>query len=104
MIVFIVPSKETCYINFRIKLPSPPPPPLPSPAPSDFQLLTPEVVLLSNSRPIQAEVRITLPQKQLEDNDDLNVESLILVLNDELELAPADVFFRMSIVNILDTG
>ena len=82
---------------FRPSLPSPPP------APSDYQVLTSDIALLQSESP-EAEVRITLPQEPLEGNDDLGVESFTLLLSDELELAPANVFFRLSIVNIEDAG
>ena len=64
--------------------------------------MTREIALLSESP--RAEVRVTLPQEPPDENDDMSVESFILLLNDELGLAPANVFFRQSIVNIEDTG
>ena len=74
----------------------------PSPALSDFQVVTREIALLSESP--RAEVRVTLPQEPLDENNDISVETFILLLNDELGLAPANVFFRQSVVNIEDTG
>ena len=64
--------------------------------------MTREIALLSESP--QAEVRVTLPQEPLDDNDDTGVETFILLLNDELGLAPANVFLGQSVVNIEDTG
>ena len=64
--------------------------------------MTPEIALLSESP--QAEVRVSLPQEPLDDNDDTGVETFILLLNDELGLAPANVFLGQSVVNIEDTG
>ena len=66
-------------------------------------MLTSDIALLQSESP-EAEVRITLPQEPLEENDDLGVESFTLLLSDELELAPANVFFRMAVVNIEDAG
>ena len=64
--------------------------------------MTREIALLSESP--QAEVRVSLPQEPLDDNDDTGVETFILLLNDELGLAPANVFLGQSVVNIEDTG
>ena len=63
--------------------------------------MTPEIALLSESP--QAEVRVTLPREPLDENDDMAVETFILLVSDELGLAPANVFFRQSVVNIEDT-
>ena len=62
-------------------------------------MVTREIALLSES-----EVRVTLPQEPPDENDDTSVETFILLLNDELGLAPANVFLGQSVVNIEDTG
>ena len=65
-------------------------------------MLTSEFTLLSESP--EAEIRITLPQEALGESDDLSVESFGLLLNDELQLGPHNVFFRLSVINIEDVG
>ena len=69
-------------------------------AASDFQLSTTQIVLTRETP--SANVQVTVPQET--SSSDIRFETFRLTLNDELGLAPSNLFFREAVVTIEDMG
>ena len=69
-------------------------------AASDFQLATSQIVLTRETP--SANVQVTVPQEPL--STDAPLETFRLTLNDELGLAPSNLFFRDAVITIEDMG